>query len=107
MRERGVGPISGLITKTASAVTSKAGIVARLRNSIAMKLALLTTALVVVPASAASATTTDLTGGAGDTFFDTITSYFQDHVIGAVLALFALVVGVGVLMKWGRKAAKS
>jgi len=54
---------------------------------------------------AANASSTDLTGGEGDTFFTTITSYFTDHVLGSVLTLLALMVGVGVLISWGRKAA--
>lgn len=57
--------------------------------------------------SATGLATSDLTGGAGAGFFGKITSYFKDHVIVAVLALFALTVGVGVLMGWGRKAATS
>jgi hypothetical protein len=56
---------------------------------------------------AAGATTTDLTNGAGDTFFSTITSYFTGDVLPAVLVLLALMVGVGVLIKWGKRAAKS
>jgi hypothetical protein len=96
------------IERPAVAAPSRLGLVSRLRNRVSAVLAMLA-ALVVVPAGAASATTpdSDLTGGAGDTFFTAITSYFQDNVIVAVLGLFALTVGVAVLMKWGRKAAKS
>jgi hypothetical protein len=84
------------------------GVVARLRNRVSTLLAIVAT-LLVVPAGAASAETvsTDLTGGSGGTFFSAITSYFQDHVIAAVLALLALTVGVSLLMGWGKKAAKS
>lgn len=49
---------------------------------------------------------TDITGGAGDTFFSTLTDYFKGHVISSVLLLLALVVGVSMLISWGRKAAK-
>lgn len=50
---------------------------------------------------------TDLTGGSGDTFFTSLTSYFTGHVLISVLALLALVVGAGMLIGWGRKAAKA
>lgn len=65
--------------------------------------------LVLAGSGSAYATTssTDLTGGAGDTFFTSIENYFKQHVIASVLVLLALTVGVSMLMGWGRKAAKS
>jgi ABC-type proline/glycine betaine transport system permease subunit len=64
--------------------------------------------LLVGGMGAASATPadTDITGGNGDTFFTTITSYFKDHVLVSVLLLLALTVGVSMLISWGKKAAK-
>lgn len=50
---------------------------------------------------------TDLTGGAGDTFFTKITAYFTGHVLVSVLALLALTVGASVLISWAKRAAKS
>jgi hypothetical protein len=50
---------------------------------------------------------TDITNGAGDTFFTTITQYFTGHVLISVLLLLAVMVGAGVLISWGRKAAKA
>jgi len=44
--------------------------------------------------------------GSGDTFFTSLTSYFQDHVISSVLLLLALLVGVGMLIRWGVRVAK-
>ena len=61
----------------------------------------------VESASATAPSGTDLTDGAGDTFFSTITSYFTSDVLPAVLVLLALMVGVGVLIKLGKRAAKS
>lgn len=50
---------------------------------------------------------TDLTNGAGDTFFTKITAYFTGHVLVAVLTLLAVTVGTSVLIAWGKRAAKS
>lgn len=88
--------------------TVKRGIVARMRTRIGAILATLAF-MIGVPVASASATApgTDLTNGAGDTFFSTITSYFTSDVLPAVLVLLALMVGVGVLIKWGKRAAKS
>lgn len=95
--------------KTTAAAVRKAGAVARTRKGLASLL--VTLAFVVGTVSPASAATpdptTDVTGGAGDTFFTTLTSYFTGHVLISVLALLALTVGVSMLIGWGRKAAKS
>jgi len=58
-------------------------------------------------AANASTTDTDLTVGSGDTYFSSIENYFKDHVIASVLVLVALMTGVGLLIRWGRKAAHS
>lgn len=75
------------------------------------------TATILVPAVLVTAgstsgayavgSSTDLTNGAGDTFFTKITSYFTGHVLVSVLALLALTVGVSMLIGWGKRAAKS
>lgn len=81
---------------------------ARLRNRVAG--ALVTgAALVSVPgaAFAADPDPTDPTGGAGDTFFTSLTAYLQGHLIVAVLSLAVIGVGVSMLLSWGKKAAKS
>ena len=96
-------------TITAPAVAQKRSLIARIRTRIGAVLATLAF-IVGVPVASASATApsgTDLTDGAGDTFFSTITSYFTSDVLPAVLVLLALMVGVGVLIKWGKRAAKS
>jgi hypothetical protein len=55
----------------------------------------------------ATSSSTDVTGGAGDTFFTKITAYFTGHVLVAVLALLAVTVGTSMLISWGKRAAKS
>ncbi len=62
----------------------------------------------VSTASATTGTTsTDPTGGAGDTFFTSLQSYLTGHLITAVLALAVIGVSVSMLLSWGKKAAKS
>jgi hypothetical protein len=64
----------------------------------------------VVGAGSAFATVpdpTDPTGGAGDTFFSSIASYITGHLIPSVITLTILVVGFGMLLAWGKRAAKS
>lgn len=100
------GAVSALSNKPENSGV-QAGRPVRNRLSVAGSAFVATLGLMLIAAAPASATSTDLTGGAGATFFSQITSYFKDHVIAAVLALFALTIGVGVLMGWGRKAAKS
>lgn len=98
------------ITEHAPTVTEapKVSVVARLRNRIAGVFAMLSALFVVVPSAAhATVPDTDLTGGAGDTFFTSLTDYFTGNVIGPVLVLAALMVGVGLLIAWGRKGARS
>jgi len=101
--------MSALVNERAAVapLASKLGKVARLRNRLAALFAMLA-ALVVVPAGAASAQTTepaDLTGGAGDSFFGAITDYIQGPLGIATLTLFAIVTGFVLVMKWGRKSA--
>jgi hypothetical protein len=81
------------------------------RQRIALRLGAIFSALVGVVAGAGAAgasttSSTDLTNGAGDTFFSSLTHYFQDHVIAAVLLLLALLVGLGMLIRWGVRVAK-
>lgn len=89
-------------------VEGRKGVVMRARARVA-SVVIVTAAFIVGSISPALATPpdTDLTNGSGDTFFSSITSYFTDHVLIAVLALLALMVGAGVLISWGRKAAKA
>lgn len=64
----------------------------------------------VVGAGSAFATppvVTDPTGGAGDQFFSAISSYITAHLIPSVITLTILVVGFGMLLAWGKRAAKS
>lgn len=87
--------------------TKPLGRFARLRNRVSAMFAALA-ALIVVPIGAASATTpADPTGGAGDSLFTTLTEYLQGHLIVAVLALAAIGISVGMLLGWGKKAAKT
>lgn len=96
------------ITETRPVVADKVSVLSRLRSRIAA-IVITVAAFTVATIAPASATPpdTDLTDGAGDTFFSTITSYFTGDVLPAVLVLLALMVGVGVLIKWGKRAAKS
>lgn len=79
----------------------------RLRNRFATLFATLA-ALIVVPVSAASASTyTDPTQGAGDGFIDGLKDYFLNEVVTKALGLMVVVVSISVLVAWGRKAIKS
>jgi hypothetical protein len=49
----------------------------------------------------------DPTGGAGDTFFTGIQDYLTGHLIVLVLGLAVIGVIIGLVIKWGKKAAKS
>ncbi|HVX09205.1 hypothetical protein [Humibacter sp.] len=62
--------------------------------------------LALFSAGPSFATSTDPTGGAGDTFFSSLTSYLQSHLIVAVLGLAVIGVIVAMILKWGGKAAK-
>ena len=103
----------GIKERAASAISAdtpapKAGLFKRARNRIAG--GLITAAFLVVGAgTAANASTgsSDPTGGAGATFFSSLTSYLQDNLIVSVLALAVIGVAVGMLLSWGKKAAKS
>lgn len=57
--------------------------------------------------SAQAAEGDDPTGGAGATFFSTITDYLTGNLIAAVLGLAVIGVVVSLIIKWGKKAAKS
>lgn len=60
-------------------------------------------------ASAAFAQTgpTDPLGGAGDSFFSTISDYMKTKLVPAVILLALIGVAVTLLIKWGKKGAKS
>lgn len=68
-----------------------------------------TVALLTLAGSTASYadTPTDPTGGAGASFFTSVTSYLQNNLIAAVLGLAVIGVIVSMIIKWGKKAAKS
>jgi len=101
----------------AATPTNDEGIVRRSRRAVAIRFGTVASAVVGLIAGGASMAsaattvdpdpTTDVTGGAGDTFFSTITSYLTGHLIISVLTLLAVTVGLSMLISWGRKAAKS
>jgi TctA family transporter len=97
--------IESNLTETPAA--TRKGLVTRARIRIASVLAVAAAWFIggIAP-SFASPPDTDLTGGNGDTFITSLTSYFTDHVIVSVLALAAVTIGVGMLLRWGSKAAK-
>jgi len=76
----------------------------RTRARIATVLATIT---VIVAPTAAFATTTDATGGAGASFIDDLKGQFLSYVVPAALGLMVAVLGISVLVSWGRKAVKS
>lgn len=69
--------------------------------------AILATITVMVAPTAAFATTVDATGGAGASFIDDLKSQFLSYVVPAALGLMVAVLGISVLVSWGRKAVKS
>jgi hypothetical protein len=81
-----------------------------LRNRVSATLAMLA-AFVVVPVTAANASTTggytDPTAGAGDSFISGLQDYFLNQVVVKALGLMVITVSIGVLVAWGRKAIKS
>jgi hypothetical protein len=81
----------------------------RLRRSRArIATVLVSVAFVIAGAGApAFATTTDPLGGAGDSFFTTLQGYLTSVLVPAVIALALIGVAVSMLLKWGKKAAKS
>lgn len=95
-----------------AAAPAKASLLRRARGRISA--VLVTAAFLVagagVPAFASVGTVvdpTDPTGGSGDTFFSSLTTYLQSHLIAAVLTLAVVGVSVSMLLAWGKKAAKS
>lgn len=67
-----------------------------------------TTALLLVGMTApALATSTDPLGGAGSGLFTTLTSYLTTILVPAVIGLAVVGIAVTLLMKWGKKGAKS
>lgn len=79
--------------------------VTRLRAKVAAVLAFIT--CLVAPTAAFAQTPTDATGGAGSTFISNLQSQFLNYVVPAALGLMVAVLGISVLVAWGRKAVKS
>jgi hypothetical protein len=97
-------------TQERERIRARVSLVSRLRLRIGLVLAAITTFVVGSAAYAGAAVMTpppDPTGGAGDDLFTSLTSYLQDHLIAAVLALAVIGIIVGMVLKWGKKAAKS
>lgn len=86
---------------------SKGGVVRRVRTAVASVLAFLTVLVTPGIASATSDTPTDATGGAGATFIADLQAQFLTYVVPAALGLMVAVLGISVLVAWGRKAVKS
>ena len=79
--------------------------ITRTRARVATVLATIT--VVIAPGIAAHATPTDATGGAGATFINDLKAQFLNYVVPAALGLMVAVLGISVLVSWGRKAVKS
>ena len=89
----------------------KVSLVARLRGKIASVLAFLAVLVVVAPTSAnaapAPAPGANLLGGSETSFFSTIQGYLTGSLLPLVFVLAAVVIGAGMLIKYGRKAVSS
>jgi len=87
----------------------KVSLVTRLRGKIASVLAFLAVLVVVAPtsANAAPAPGTGLLGGSETSFFSTIQGYLTGSLLPLVFVLAAVVIGAGMLIKYGRKAVSS
>lgn len=85
------------------------GRVSRLRSRVAKRIYLVAAVVggVVAGSSPAYAvgSSTDLTGGQADTFLASLKSFYLGHIVVAVLALVAAIIGIGMLVRNGRKAA--
>ncbi|HVW42503.1 MAG TPA: hypothetical protein VHC18_14235 [Amycolatopsis sp.] len=83
----------------------------RLRTRAAKRIYLMAAVIGGVVAGSAPAyavgSSTDLTGGAGDTLFTSLTDYFKGHVLVSVLLLLAVLLGAGMLISWTRRVAHS
>lgn len=97
------------VEQTREAVTGSdkpRGIVARVRILLGTFTAALS--VILLGGSAAFASTpADATGGAGATFIDSLKTQFLSYVVPAALGLMVAVLGISVLVSWGRKAVKS
>jgi type IV secretory pathway VirB2 component (pilin) len=82
---------------------SRVGLIRKAR--LALSSALVTVSFVLMGnVSAANATTVDPLDGAGDGIFTTLSGYLTTKLIPAVLALAVIGIGVGLLIKYVRKA---
>lgn len=93
------------IEQTTVQTEPKEGIVRRYRARVAALLAFVT--CLVSPGIASASTPTDATGGAGANFISNLQSQFLNYVVPASLGLMVAVLGISVLVAWGRKAVKS
>jgi hypothetical protein len=59
------------------------------------------------PSFATCDPTTDPTCGSGDSLFTTLTDYLTTHLVPLVVGLAVVGIAVSLLIKWGKKAAKS
>lgn len=92
-------------TIEATVTEQKGGIVRRIRSKAAFALAFVTT--LVAPGIALASTPADATGGAGATFITDLKNQFLQYVVPSALGLMVAVLGISVLVSWGRKAVKS
>jgi len=93
------------ITTTVTApVEIKGGVIRRTRTKVAAMFAFL--AVLITP-GLSFATPTDATGGAGADFIQDLQTQFLQYVVPAALGLMVAVLGISVLVSWGRKAVKS
>lgn len=91
--------------KATAPVEVKGGVVRRVRAKVAAVLAFL--AVLVTPGISFAETPTDATGGAGGDFISSLQTQFLQYVVPAALGLMVAVLGISVLVAWGRKAVKS
>ena len=96
------------LTHVAVVAPVKVSVVARLRNRISSVLAFLAVLFVVAPTAAnAAPAPTGLLGGSETSFFSTIQGYLTGSLLPLVFVLAAVVIGAGMLIKYGRKAVSS
>jgi hypothetical protein len=93
------------ITDAPVVTAKKESLVRRTRNTVAAVLAFLT--CLIAPGIASAQTPTDATDGAGASFIADLQEQFLNYVVPAALGLMVAVLGISVLVAWGRKAVKS
>lgn len=91
-------------------ITQDSVVVAKPVSRIRRRIAVMLFALASVfgfGAANAFALPVDPLSGAGDTFFTTLSGYLTTTLVPAVIGLAVIGIAVSMLIKWGKKGAKS